>query len=184
LLVPSSISNTEQHIVALLQHGEEKAIRIIYDNYGDALYGLLCKILKDDIKAEDALQISLVKIWKNGKTYDSSKGRLFTWMLNITRNTALDMLRSKENKNSLQNRNVDDVVNLLDYTNNNNLNIDAIGLKKVISELPADQQQIIELMYFKGFTQVEIAEYIPMALGTVKTKLRTAIIALRKIFNN
>jgi RNA polymerase sigma-70 factor, ECF subfamily len=184
LQTASQISITETEIVALLHSGNERAIDIIYDNYADALYGILCKILNNDIQAEDALQMSLVKIWKNGASYDSSKGRLFTWMLNIARNTALDMLKSKENKNQLQNRNVEDVVSIIDNNNNTNLNIDTIGIKKVIANLPADQQQIIELMYFKGYTQAEIAEYIPMALGTVKTKLRNAIIALRKIFNN
>jgi RNA polymerase sigma-70 factor, ECF subfamily len=184
LQLASQISSTETEIVALLQSGNQRAIDIIYDKYGDALYGLLCKILNNDVQAEDALQISLVKIWKNAASYDASKGRLFTWMLNIARNTALDMLKSKENKNQKQNRNVEDVVSIIDSNSDNKLNIDTIGLKKVISALPADQQQIIDLMYFQGFTQAEIAEYIPMALGTVKTKLRNAIIALRKIFNN
>jgi RNA polymerase sigma-70 factor, ECF subfamily len=180
----SQIPRVDEEIVILLQKEDSRAIDIIYDKYGEALYGILCKILNDEVQAQDALQTTLVKIWKNGKSYDSSKGRLFTWMLNICRNTGIDMLRSKENKTKSKNQSIDNLVNTIDLSSNLSINIDSIGIKDIIEKLPEDQKKLITLMYFKGYTQQEIADYIPMPLGTVKTKIRAALISLRNIFNS
>ncbi len=176
------ITATESQIIALLQNADVRAIDLIYEKYANALFGMLVVILKDEIQAQDALQVSLVKIWKSGATFDPNKSRLFTWMLNVCRNTALDVLRSKENKNKNQNRNIDDVVRLIDCHTSFTINTDMIGLEKIVQILPEDQQQLINLIYFQGYTQAEVAEYIPMPLGTVKTKLRAAMMFLRKRF--
>jgi len=84
----------EAHIVQLLGEEDERAVGLIYDNYADTLYGVAYKITKDDALAQDALQESFVKIWKKAASYDAKKAKLFTWLFRITRNTAIDKLRS------------------------------------------------------------------------------------------
>ena len=88
----------EKHIVELLQERDEKAISLLYDNYGDTLYGVAYKVLKDEELAQDVLQESFIKIWKKSDSYDASKAKLFTWLFRITRNTAIDKLRSVKTK--------------------------------------------------------------------------------------
>ena len=92
------ISSLEKEIVSLLEHGDKKAIAILYENYSDALYGVIKKIIKDDDTAQDVLQESFVKIWRYSKKYDASKAKLFTWLYRIAYNTAIDKVRSLKNK--------------------------------------------------------------------------------------
>ena len=87
----------DTRIVGLLKAKDEKALSLLYDNYSEVLYGVCFQILKDSSAAEDALQESFIKIWKNSHTYDQKKAKLFTWILRITRNTAIDLYR-KTNK--------------------------------------------------------------------------------------
>ena len=88
------VSKLEQHIVSLLKKGDKKAISLIYENYSGSLLGVIQKITKDNVLAQDALQESFIKIWRNAKKYDSDKAKLVTWLYRIARNTAIDKLRS------------------------------------------------------------------------------------------
>ena len=92
------VSKLEQHIVELLKEGDKRAIPLIYENYSSALFGVILKVTQNEALAEDALQESLIKVWKNAKKYDASKAKLFTWLYRIARNTAIDKLRSYNNK--------------------------------------------------------------------------------------
>jgi RNA polymerase sigma-70 factor, ECF subfamily len=184
LSVITNISSNELQIVELLQQANTNAIALIHQHYGGALYSILKGILPTEEQAQDALQNTLVKVWKNATTYDSSKGKLFTWLINIARNTALDELKSKANKQTTQNVDIDKAHNRLDYQYSLNTNIDTIGIKKAIHHLPQDQQVILDLMYFKGFTQAEIAEKLNIPLGTIKSKIRYAITSLRQYYQS
>ena len=108
---------------------------------------------------------------------------MYTWFVNIARNLAIDKIRSKDFKNSNKNQDVDDSVTLIDSVNNTKYNPDVLGLKDLIKELKPEHQTILDLIYFKGFTHVEVAEELNIPLGTVKTRLRMGIITLRKYFN-
>ncbi|MGY8914731.1 MAG: RNA polymerase sigma factor, partial [Flavobacteriales bacterium] len=88
----------EKHIVELLQERNEKAISLLYEHYGETLFGVAYKVVKDHDLAQDIVQESFVKIWKKSDSYDSSKAKLFTWLFRITRNTAIDKLRSVNTK--------------------------------------------------------------------------------------
>ena len=88
----------ENEITQLLAKGDKRALNLLYENYSSSLYGVIMKITKDDALAQDALQESFIKIWKNSKKYDSSKAKLFTWLYRIARNTAIDKLRSYNNR--------------------------------------------------------------------------------------
>jgi len=125
------------------------------------------------------LQEVFVKIWKQVSTYDASKGRLFTWMMNIARNASIDMLRSKNYQRSQQNRELTETV--YEKGGSTSTNVEQIGLRKLVNSLKEDYRILLELAYFEGLTQDEISKMLNMPLGTVKTRLRTALIQLREL---
>ena len=165
----------------LLQQRNEKAFAYLYDNYSAALYGVIHSIITDAETANDILQDVFLNIWKKMDSYDPSKGRLFTWMLNITRNSAIDTLRSKAHKMDQKIQDIGDDVHL--YTGNLTVHpsVDHLGLSKVLEKLTKEQRIIIDLAYYKGCTQEEISKVLEIPLGTVKTRMRNAIIQLRNL---
>ncbi|MBB6005127.1 RNA polymerase sigma factor [Arcicella rosea] len=172
----------EEALVSLLQSKDERGFSILYDNYSSALYGVILKIVRSEEVAADVMQDSFVKIWRNIEGYNRTKGTLFTWILNVARNTAIDRIRSQEFQNSQKNHDLDDHVNFIDSQGGSQFDIDAIGVKKVIENLRPEHQQIIDLLYFKGYTQAEVAEEFGIPLGTVKTRVKSAIVQLRQYF--
>ena len=169
---------SEQELVMLLKQRQQSAFSYLYDNYSSALYTVVFNVVNDETIAADTLQEVFVKIWKQIETYDDTKGRLFTWMMNIARNAAIDTVRSKAFQNSKQNN---------ELTENNfaaagtvQTNTDSIGLKKIVYTLKEEYRTLIELSYFQGYTQDEISKMLDIPLGTVKTRLRTALTQLRQ----
>lgn len=169
-------------IIKLLAQKDKRAISILYDQYGPALYGIILKIVKKEAIAQDVLQDSFIKIWKNGPMYNSQKGTLFTWMLNIARNTAIDKTRSKHYR-------VNDFIEEVSHEHGNSLEWsfapkpEHIGLKKIINNLDEKYRLIIELIYFRGLSQQEVHEQLNIPLGTVKSRLRIGLRELRKVFD-
>jgi len=174
------IKHTEEELVACLQSKDAKQFEIIYDYFSTALYGIINKILDNEEQAQDLLQEVFLKIWNNSSSYNPDKSRLFTWMLNISRNTAIDYIRSAQGKKEKKNQPADSYVNILSNDKNGNELYDTIGLKKVVSTLKEEHKQIIDLIYFEGYTQDEVSKKLNMPLGTVKTRSRSAIQTLRK----
>lgn len=175
-----STKNQElKELVHRLQNGDEKALSKIYDDYSAALFGLINRIVPDKDAAGDVLQDSFVKIWKYAPTFSNEKGSFFTWMLNICRNSAIDALRKtkkeQEHKNQILAENVSN-------PNQAMMNVNAIGLSNLVNKLPEDQRIIIEYLYFKGYTQQELADELNLPLGTVKTRARNAVLELKNHF--
>lgn len=175
---------SEEELVKDLLSGEPKRFEIIYDHFSPSLLGIVKKIVKYDELAEDVLQDGFLKIWNGSKFYDPKKSRLFTWMLNIMRNTAIDYLRSKHGKVEKKNLHVDSFMTHELFGSSNNTDHEHIGLKKMVRELKTDQHEIINLAFFEGYTQDEIAKKLQIPLGTVKTKCRTALLTLRQTLNS
>ena len=173
------ITYTEHELVALLKDRDSKAFAYLYDHYSGALNSIILQILNDVELANDVLQEVFINIWKKIESYDHTKGRLFTWMLNIARNASIDTLRSKNYQNSQKNRAFPDTVDAMIKGQTAEINIDSIGLKKVLEKLKIEHRILIELAYFKGYTHEEIAEIETIPLGTVKTRIRHALIQLR-----
>lgn len=171
---------TEQELVVLLKDRDEQSFSYLYNNYSGALYTVILQILPHQELANDVLQEVFINIWRKIESYDQSKGRLFTWMLNIARNAAIDHLRSKAHQNSQKNEEFSDSTNLNMKSQMIHQNVDSIGLKKLLGKLKTDLRVLIDLAYFKGFTHEEIAEIEKIPLGTVKTRIRTALIQLRE----
>ena len=173
---------SEEELVARLQRNDRVAYEYLYDNYSAALYGVIHRIVLNDETANDVLQDAFVKIWNGISSYDAKKGKLFTWMLNISRNMAIDKTRSKDFNNSQKNQSTEIVVNQMGRLKTDDLKPEHIGLAELIEKLDPNEKFLIDLMYFKGYTQSEIAEEYNIPLGTVKTRLRSATMNLRKIF--
>ncbi|MFC6099468.1 RNA polymerase sigma factor [Olivibacter domesticus] len=177
-------SYTDEELVLLLKSKDQRAYIYLYDNYAGALFGIIKRILGDGEEANDVLQESFVKIWRNIFQYDTTKGRLFTWMINIARNTAIDYKRSSQSKkdevtNSLE----EQVGNTVDENFVTYIKTDHLGLQKIIERLANDHRIIIELSYFQGYTQDEISKKLNIPLGTVKTRARAALMQLKQILN-
>lgn len=171
------ISDTE--LIMLLKQHDEAAFAYLYDNYAGALNGIILPIVKVEEAANDILQEVFVRIWKQIEHYDESKGRLFTWMLNIARNASIDLLRSKNFKNSQQNLPLNESV--YEAAGSSITDVNKIGLRKLIEGLREEYRSLVDLHYFQGFTQEEISKIMDIPLGTVKTRLRSSLQQLRNI---
>ena len=177
------ISLSEEELVLALRNREKIAAEALYDMYSASLYGVISRIITDTAVAEDVLQETFVKIWHSFSGYSTEKGRLFTWMVNIARNLAIDKLRSKDYKNQNKNQELEINVTFIDEQRNTVYKPELLGIKELVGKLKPEQKIILELVYFKGYTHVEAADELGIPLGTIKTRLRMAIQELRKHFN-
>jgi len=166
----------ESIILTYFKSDRQQAISLIYKNYSDALYSIIFRVVQSEEVAKDLLQDSFVKIWKSMDQYDSSKGRLYTWLLNIARNSAIDFVRSKRAKNNKYTQTIDEKVtkNLGVHSS-----VDHIGVSDLINSLDEKYRNLLDLVYFQGYTQREIEKEFGIPIGTVKTRIRKAIIQLR-----
>ena len=178
----STYSN-EKTLVDALKAEDKQAFSYLYDNYSDALYGVINRIVLSDEIAGDVLKEVFVKIWKNIDNYSREKGSIFTWMMNISRSAAIDQIRSRQYQNEAQNQSIEDFVYDIDKTEQTNSQVDHIGLKEVLTKLKPEHKILIDKVYFEGYTQEEISQELDMPLGTVKTRIRAAMQHLRQILN-
>jgi RNA polymerase sigma-70 factor (ECF subfamily) len=166
-------------LVKQFQDKNQVAFEKLYEMYSKSIHGVVYNIVKDSDIADELMQDVFIKAWKKSETYSSKKGRFFTWILNIARNTAIDKTRSKAFKQSKQNLNADFFVDIIASHDNLDSSTDTIGIKKFVTNLGQKCKAIIELLYFKGFTQKEASEALQMPIGTIKTRNRNCIQQLR-----
>lgn len=164
----------------MLKQKNEVAFNYLYDHYAGALYGVVLRIVSSKEYTEEVIQDVFVKIWNSIDQYNVSKGRFYTWIINIARNTAIDYLKSKGFQNELKNQTVTDFVYSIKEQSPSS-NTDYIGFSNVLARLEPDKQELIQLAYYQGYTQMEISEKLQMPLGTVKTKMRNALIKLKDL---
>ncbi|HEX7845335.1 MAG TPA: sigma-70 family RNA polymerase sigma factor [Chitinophagaceae bacterium] len=170
---------SEGELVAQLLQQDEQSFGYLYDNYSGALFGVISQIIPDKEIASDVLQEVFVNIWRKIGSYDAAKGRLFTWMLNVARNAAIDKIRSKSYQEGLKNLPLPPDANIAGQQVI--LRTDDFGLRKLVSRLKDEQKLLVELSYFQGYTHEEIAKSLSIPLGTVKTRIRSALIQLRNL---
>lgn len=171
---------TEEFLYSALKGKSKTAFEYLYDNYSPALYGVIYNILRNEESSNDALQEVFVKIWNNFESYDPNRSRLYTWMMNIARNHSIDKLRSKAVKGDKELKGDKEFARNLNTVSSQF--VEGIGIQKLVDDLEVEQKTIIELLYFKGFTQSEAAEELSIPLGTVKSRVRLAMNKLRKHF--
>ena len=170
----------EQNIVQLLEKGETTAINLLYENYGDSLYGVILKVTNNEELAQDALQETFVKVWKNAKKYDSKKAKLFTWLYRIAKNTAIDKLRSYNNKFEREVQIDKSNVYILPSSN---LNQDVLDLREHVARLDEKYQNVLKALFFEGMTQQEASEELNIPLGTIKSRLKIGLRELKKVYD-
>jgi len=175
------VAPVEKEILRLFEEGNVKAMDLLYDNYSDALYGVILRMVGSEAIASDVLQDSFVKIWQNSRSYDPSKGRLFTWLVRIVKNKSIDAIRKTGRKEEIQSELK--IVHKNDRSDSSDPTLQH-DLNTVLSNLDKDQRNLIEHSYILGYSHPEIAEKFDIPLGTVKTRIRNAMKELRSIFGN
>jgi RNA polymerase sigma-70 factor, ECF subfamily len=166
-----------------LQNKSEAAFSVLYDDYAVVLFGIAFKIVKNKTTAEELLQDVFVKIWKHIDTYDATKGTLFTWMLNITRNTCKDYFRTKKYhyQTLIVQEELADIPSKY-LPQSNSYEVESWEMQQLTQKLAPKYREIIDLVYIYGYSQEQVAEQLNIPLGTVKTRSREALRQLREIY--
>ncbi|WP_299113214.1 RNA polymerase sigma factor [uncultured Winogradskyella sp.] len=173
-------NNIEQRIIQLLKRNDQYALNLLYENYSDSLYGAILKVTKNEEIAEDALQETFIKVWKNAQKYDPTKAKLFTWLFRIARNTAIDKLRSFNNRFHKEVQIDKSNVYILPGTK---LNQDVIDIKEHVAGLEKKYQIVLNALFFEGMTQQEASDELDIPLGTVKSRLKIGLRELKKVYD-
>ncbi|MEO8399443.1 MAG: sigma-70 family RNA polymerase sigma factor [Ignavibacteriaceae bacterium] len=179
-------SEEEAKLIEKVANNDESALSNLYDIYSRIVYSFIIKIVKDKQEAEDLLQSVFIQIWEKASSFDKTKGTVYSWVVTMSKNRAIDKIRSKAYKKSRQNVNDIEKVTLIDYKNPSSLDASIAAersefLRKAMEQIPEDQKLVLNLAYFEGFTQSEISEQYNIPLGTVKTRMRQALIKLEKL---
>ncbi len=174
--VTSDKNIDNQKLVSLLKAKDQKGFELLYERYAPTLYGVILKIVTKEENANDILQEVFLKIWRNIDSYSVQKANLYTWMLTIARNSAIDHTRKKE-----FNRNVDIQKIKLGSLGTETQRTDKIGVKEKVQKLDPELREIIDIIYFGGYTHSEASEALSIPLGSVKTRVRTALRELKKL---
>jgi len=166
-------------LIKRFQQKDPLAFESLYDMYHRNVSGIVYNIVRDQEIAEEVTQDVFIKAWNNAESYSAKKGRFFTWILNIARNAAIDKTRSKEFTKKSKNLDAQIFVDILEDQVNLDSRTDTIGLKGFVNKLADTCKKLIELLYFKGYTQKEASENLDIPLGTVKTRNRNCLNHLR-----
>ncbi|MCX2477519.1 RNA polymerase sigma factor [Pedobacter sp. MC2016-15] len=178
----NTYNDPETELVASLVARDTKALDLLYSSYSSSLMGIVSKVVKQEEVAQDVLQESFIKIWNSIGQYDASRGRLFTWMSRLARNTAIDHLRSRGEINSHKNDDLSDFTVEINERYQISFHPEFIGLKQLIEVLTPEQKLILDMVYFQGYTQLEVSTALNIPVGTIKTRIRMSIKVLRAFF--
>ena len=177
------ISETELICRCIKRDGT--AFGVLYHRYKEVIYRYINNLVKDKEVIEDILQETFTRVWESMSSYDPCKSKVFTWILNIARYLIIDRSRSKSYRQSQMTFVFSEFENseiVTDSYKSIRFNSDWIDLHDIVLQLEPRYIQLLDLIYFQGYTHVEVAEELAIPLGTVKTQLRMAVIVLRKHF--
>lgn len=166
-------------LLGKVQRGDESAMAAIYDRYSKVVYSVALRVLRDPASAEDVLQEIFMQVWRSPARFIATRGSLGGWLAVVTRNRSIDKLRRKRPTEQVEEMQLPSLCNLADEAERNLMMEKA---RVVILQLPAEQRKTLEMAFFDGLTHSEIAEMTGDPLGTVKTRIRSAILTLRKAF--
>jgi len=177
--MPQPSTEDDSFLLALVQAGDEQAMASLFDRYSKLVYSVALRVLRDPASAEDVLQEIFMQVWRNPDGFTASRGSLGGWLAVIARNRSIDALRRKRPSDSIDVIALASPYNLADEAERNSLMERA---RTVIHQLPSEQRKTLEMAFFDGLTHSEIAEMTGDPLGTVKTRIRSALMTLRKAF--
>src|SRR5579859_6743881 len=166
-------------LIARMRAGDRDAMAAVYDRYRGIVYGVALRVLGNSTAAEDVLQEVFLRLWRNPNGFDAERGKLPAWLAVIARNRSIDYLRQRPPEDDIE-----------DFTISSNIDLEdgfarmqaVERIRAVISGLPREQRRSLEMVYFEGMTQSEIAAKTGEPLGTIKTRIRTGLLTLRKAF--
>ena len=171
----------ESELIARIHAGDEQAMAVVYDLYSGVVYSVAYRVLQNATAAEDVLQDVFLQLWRSPSAFDSARGQLAPWLAAIARNRSIDMLRRRKPE--------DDISEYIvasgpkhDETVNSELVISKV--RSTIDRMPPEQRKLLEMAYFEGLTHSEIAARTGEPLGTVKTRIRSGLMLLRKQFES
>ena len=181
LIMAIQTAGGERDLILRLQKRDPQALADLYDRYNRLVYSLILRVVRDAGIAEDLVQETFLRVWNRVQGFDSEKGSIGPWLLAVARNRAIDYLRSAggRERNAVE---LEDTDHPSLYTNMEHdllISDKARRVKAAMEKLSANQRQVIELAYFEGLSQTEMAERMGQPLGTVKTWVRTALKNLR-----
>lgn len=173
-------ATNEENIVQRLLARDEQALKLLYDQYAKNLLTVIMRLVHDEGLAQDVLQEGLLKVWLSIASYDPERGRLFTWMVRVCCNQAIDALRSPRHRfhSSTKSLETGGAQHALAPST---FNPEHIGLRELTLRLKPKQREVIDLLYFGGCTQAETAEQLGIPLATVKTRARAALHVLAQL---
>jgi RNA polymerase sigma-70 factor (ECF subfamily) len=168
---------SDQLLMEGIRRNDQMAMAEVFDRYGGLVYSVALRVLKEPDQAEDVMQDIFFQLWKGAGSYTEGRGSLGAWLAVVARNRAIDSLRRKKPTDS-----VEDVVlpAKTDLANESERNLMIEKVRSVMQGLPPEQQKLVELAFFEGMSHSEIAASTGDALGTVKTRIRSALMSLRK----
>jgi RNA polymerase sigma factor (sigma-70 family) len=178
----SAAGNQEKELIKDLKLMDMRAFSFLYVQYSSALLAIIIKIVKSRETAEDVLQETFTKVASKIGQYDETKGRLFTWMARIARNKAFDHIKGRGSTNSAKNIKIEEIMDLVEMNNCCYYNPDTIGIGQLTTTLNPFQKEVLDLVYFQGYSHAETAKILNIPIGTVKTRIRISILTLRKYF--
>jgi RNA polymerase sigma-70 factor, ECF subfamily len=164
---------------------DASAIGELYDRHSRVVFALVCRILRDEGESEDVLQEVFLRVWDKAESYDPVLGSPTAWLIRIARNRAIDRIRARQARPATQS--ADETLNLVaaddeaspDPERSAALSEQQRAIVEALSRIPPEQRMLIEQAFFHGYTQSELAERFKLPLGTVKTRIRTGMIAMR-----
>ncbi len=175
----------DEELMQRLHHRDQRAFEAIFDRYGDLVYSTALRVLRDTQLAEDVSQEIFVRLWRKPQSYVAERGRFLTWIISVTRNRAVDEVRSRGRRQRHETASPEEqerelpASDSIDPALNAQLAEQARIVRAALAELPPEQREIIELAYFGGLTQQEISDRLDQPLGTVKTRIRLGMQKLR-----
>ncbi len=179
----------ETELLARIGRGDREGLRALYDRYSGAVYSMAYRVLNNETETQDLLQEVFLLVWQKGALYDPSRGKPLTWVMSLARNKAIDRLRSLQRRTRLHDeiqRDLAKVAPLADAGARDQVAERERGeaVRGAVSQLAPAQRRAIELAYFSGLTQTEIAERLKQPLGTIKARIRRGMLRLKDILSD
>jgi RNA polymerase sigma-70 factor (ECF subfamily) len=166
-------------LLTRVQARDQIAMAEIFDRYSGLAYSVAMRVLKDPSQAEDVMQDVFFRLWQNPKSFESERGSLGGWLAVVVRNRAIDIVRRRKPSDPVEDVVLPAKTNLAAEVERNTM---MERVRGVMTELPSEQRKTLEMAYFEGMSHSEIAATTGEPLGTVKTRIRTALITVRKAF--
>jgi RNA polymerase sigma-70 factor, ECF subfamily len=174
---------SEEALVALVARGDEGALAELYDRVGRMAFGLAFRVLRDERLAEDAVQEAFLGVWRTAGTFSADRAKATTWILTLVHRRAVDLVRREERRRAVPLKNgesVDDAANP-SAEDAAWLQFERQRVQAALRRLPDTQREAIELAYYGGYTQSELAERLGQPLGTIKSRMFAGLARLREL---